>query len=86
MRRPATVWTKHISDQDKRVEFEKALMNSSLALSRFRDLLIEKLETLEQVQFTDDFFEKPNWEARQAKQIGRTQSYREMLELLSFLT
>jgi hypothetical protein len=84
-------WTKHIKpglDDDgksKKKSFEEAVRNSTLALSRLRDIIKSDMEETNRKRAREDSFETGDWAYKQAYMLGKESAHRRLLELLSFL-
>lgn len=85
MRSLATVWTKHLKDPQKKRDFEQAVRHSTLALGRFKQILQDELDSLENVSTSLDEFDSPSWAFKQAYRNGEKARIKKTLELLSFL-
>mgnify|MGYP006276020863 CR=1 FL=1 len=79
----ATVWTKTAKDSEKRKALEDAIRNSTTALGRLKDILIEddKILSNSQIMAPD---KDPSWALTQAHISGERLRIKKILDLLSF--
>ena len=79
-----TIWTQHLSDPEKRKEFEKLLLNSTLSLGRLYDIIEMMMNEIYTKEEREEAYQTPNWAYLQAHANGRLQAYGNMLRLLDF--
>lgn len=79
-------WVSHLSnqDQDSKANFESAVRNSTTALYRLKDILLEDLDAIERVENSEKQFEDPNWSHKQAFWNGQRSRLHSILSLLNF--
>lgn len=75
-------WTTNVKD-DAKAELEQLIRNSTTVLSRFRDIILERLEALERTEMSSDFFDKPNPTSRFEFNLGRKKELHDLLRLLT---
>lgn len=80
----STAWTKHLKDQERKANLEGAIRNSTAALTRLRDLLLEDDAALSNLQISQPDNDA-SWAFRQAHISGERSRIRKVLDLLSFL-
>lgn len=80
-----SIWFKHISDPDKKTDFEKLLRNSTLSLGRLREIIRELKEALHKTERSSSVYESPSWAFQQAHINGMLQAYSNIDQLLSFI-
>lgn len=78
-----TRWFRHLKPEDQE-NFKNAVLNSTTALSRLREILTEELDALDKIETTDAQFSTPNWENHQAYRNGQRSKLRSLLSLLNF--
>jgi len=76
-----SIWTKHLKDQEEKAQYEKSLRNAKWVLDDISKILKTLEEELDRVELNPKFYELPNWEYRQADNIG----YRRCLNLVKKL-
>jgi hypothetical protein len=80
-----TPWIRHLSHQDKdtKTNFEAAIRNSTVALSRLRQIIQEDLDSLDRAETSENQFEDPNWSHKQAYWNGQRSKLLSYLSLLN---
>ncbi len=76
-----SVWF-HGVDPEKKTEFEGAIRNSTVALSRLYSIMEMYLDELEQREFSEKSFECPEWANLQAFYLGQKKSIHKMMFLI----
>lgn len=76
-------WTKNLKTQDERDELLQRLKNSEV-LDRLRELIEEYEQNLDRSEISEQVFDKPNWDVRQAWKLGYRAHLNKMKELLTF--
>ena len=76
-----TDWSKHLSNDKDKLDFERYVYNSKRLLERIKEILTEKGEALERSEVNIKTYETPNWQYRQAHKNG----YRECLNTIKTL-
>lgn len=77
-------WTIHLRDPERKEKFEAAVLNSSVAIDRLRDILEARLEAIEAEEISDNFLKEWNLEQRFYKNLGRKAELKDLLRLLTF--
>jgi len=85
MKRIATKWTEHLADPEKRKDFEKLLRNSTITLSRLREIVRGLIQEQLRVERRSDVYDSPNWSHKQADTNGMLRAYNNIDLLLSFM-
>lgn len=80
----STAWSKHLKDKSKKSDLESAIRNSTVALSRLKDLLREEDAALSNLQISQPDNDA-SWAFKQAHVSGERLRIRKVLDLLSFL-
>ena len=78
------VWTKHIKDVEERTRFESNLRNNTLLLGRLRDILQDKLDSLDKEEVSSEDYDSPSWAFKQANRLGRKAEIKSLMDLLEF--
>lgn len=78
------IWTKHLK-QEKREDFEKLLRNSSIVLSRLKEILLEKEASLTTQEMSTECYKDSGWPYLQAHLNGRKAEIKELKALLDFI-
>ena len=76
------VWTKHLKSKDRREDFEKTVRNSTVALTRIRDIAIENIEVIDDQEMSEEGFDNPNWPVHEAYRLGQKKAHRYYRELM----
>lgn len=74
-------WTKGLSE-DRAENLEKLVRNSTIVLSRLKEIIEEDLR---QDKVTESDYDNPSWAYYQAHKNGKMEYARQMLSLLAFL-
>jgi hypothetical protein len=77
------VWTRHIRDPVKKADFEKVIRNSSLLLSRLKEILEEEKRSLDSQDASLESFSDPNWPYKQAFNLGQKARIEKLISLIS---
>jgi hypothetical protein len=77
-------WTKHLSDPQRKEDFEKTLRNSTLVLDRLKAILTEWEAQLAAEGSTKDQYSSPAWSHLQAHRNGERGTLKKVRELLDF--
>jgi hypothetical protein len=76
-------WLSHLhKDSKERAELEQTIRASTSALDRLRNILIEKVQ---EVENQNEDFSIPAWAEKQAYTLGQVRAYLNVIKLLSFL-
>ena len=84
MKQLATVWTSHIKDSEKKKGFEETVRNSTVALGRLKEILIEEDKALSNASLKSPNGD-PSWAFTQAHISGERNRIKKLLDLLSFM-
>ena len=79
----STAWTQKLAGE-KKADFEVIVRNSTLLLTRLKEILEEKENALLSLSSSVSDFEDPNWSHKQAYRNGTLTMLKEMKELLPF--
>lgn len=79
-----TAWTQQIKDQKAREDFAVIVRNSTLLLTRMKEIIEDRERQLNNSSFSDDDFKDPNWSHKLAKRIGRLAELKLMKDLIPF--
>lgn len=79
-----TVWFQDLSEDHKK-SFEDTLRNSTLVLTKLRQILISRLESIDSSELREDFYELPNLAERLAYNRGQKRNIQDQLNLLAFI-
>ena len=82
---PPVQWTSNIRDPKDKEEFLSLLSYNNRVLTRLKEILRDKEKELFNSQGTMSDFDDPAWSHKQAFRNGKLGTYREVLELLSFI-
>lgn len=78
-------WTKHVRDPEKKKDFEAAIRNSTLVLGRVRDIVRERIASINSAETKAEDYNTSGWAFRQAFRNGRKAELRDLEALLQFL-
>jgi hypothetical protein len=76
-------WTKHLDTQEDKDRFYQAVMSAKPVLSRLKDMIDEKLQSMNFQETSQTNYDKPNWQFWQAHQNGFRQcllSYSKLID------
>lgn len=80
------IWTAHLQNNpDAKADLEKAIRNSTAALSRLNEILKEKEDSLDRRELSITTYGSPSYPFEQAHQNGRRACLREIKDLFAFL-
>lgn len=77
------VWVQKISDPDKRKEFESLVRNSTTVLGRLLEIVDDRIAHLDNTVTTQNDFDTPNWDYRQAFRNGQRSAFKYIKDLLN---
>lgn len=80
----SSAWTQQIKDAEARKDFEVIVRNSTLLLTRLKEILEDRERQLNNTSFSIKDFEDPNWSHKQAHRLGRLGELKELKELIPF--
>ena len=69
--------------KDDREDHEKAIRNSTIALTALKGIIEAKHKHHSEVKL--EHYDTPSWMAKQAHLNGKAEAFREVLQILSFL-
>lgn len=78
----STRWTRGLPS-DRKENLEKLIRNSTIVLSRLKQMVEEDLVEMEKVPVSD--YEHPSWSHKQAHENGKREYARQLLSLFAFL-
>ena len=78
------VWTKHLSEAEREA-MEKSVRNSTIVLSRLREIIDEQLNGLDRMEESDEFYEKYDYHRHQPFVNGRRRALKDIRKLLDFI-
>jgi hypothetical protein len=84
MKQLATVWTAHVKEADKKKSFEDAVRNSTVALGRLKEILLEEDKALSNSSLKSPTGD-PSWAFTQAHISGERNRIKKILDLISFI-
>lgn len=77
----AKIWTDHLPDKDKKMEFEKYVRNCPQLLDRLLDIVSGFEARIDRVELGEDY-SSPSWAMVQADRIGQIKAYKQIKQLL----
>lgn len=78
-----TRWTR-TREGDAKTDFEKIVRNSTLLLTRLKEILEERERELNNKSFSEADFSDPNWSHKQAARLGRLAELKDLKNLIPF--
>lgn len=78
-----TKWTSHLSDQEKKVRFERQILSSSDVLARLYVILEEMETNLSRSELDPSVFKDPNWPYHQAYKNGKRAAIEDLKRLIN---
>lgn len=78
-----SAWTKHISDQSEKEQFQKQVLGSKVVLNRLQALLNELKEDADGLELNPKIYDIPNWEHRQADMNGYKRCLKQVSKLIN---
>lgn len=78
-------WIKHISDPQRREDFEKTLRNSTLIFTRQNEILDEWERVLLNEETKKDQYSFGSWQCLQAHRNGNREIIQKLRDLISFV-
>lgn len=79
----STAWTQHLSGKDKE-DFEVIVRNSTLLLTRLKEIIEESERALQSQSYSVKDFEDPNWSHKQAFRNGELARLSKLKALIPF--
>lgn len=80
----SSAWTQQIKDVEARKDFEVIVRNSTLLLTRLKEILEDRERQLTNSALTLEDFKDPNWSHRQAFRNGCLSELKKLKELIPF--
>ena len=77
-------WSKHLPAKERK-DFEAAVRHSTLVLGRFKEMIEDRIDNLEQAEASKTTYDNPAFAYWQAHVNGRKATLRELQQLLTFL-
>ena len=78
------VWTQHLRDEAAKQNFRDVLVNNSLILDRFLDILKQYEDEVSSKEIKEEHFEKPEFPTRQAYYLGRKAALKQVKDLFTW--
>jgi len=78
-----TAWTRNLSTQQEKDNFEKGLRSSKYILDRLSDILTEAENDLNSAEISAKNYDTPNWDFKQAHVNGQKSTLRTIKRLLN---
>jgi len=78
-----SVWTKHLKDPQDIERFKQTVQHSKVALDRLNEIMLEMEEMLDTSEQNAKIYEIPNWDYRQADNIGYRRALKHIRRLIS---
>lgn len=80
------MWTAHKSNYGaEKGELEQAIRNSTVALTRMLEIVEKKIQEVDDIEISDQFYNQEGWAYAQAYLNGKKHAYTDLKKLLSFL-
>lgn len=79
-----TRWIRQISDKEAKDNFEKLVRNSTLLLSRLKEIIEERERELHAKAFSESDFDSSSWSHKQAARLGRLAELKAFKDLIPF--
>lgn len=77
-------WTQQIRDPEARKDFEVIVRNSTLLLTRLKEIIEESEREVQKSSLTLDDFKDPNWSHKQAFKNGELTVLKKFKDLIPF--
>lgn len=77
-------WTRNKPTPETRKDFESIVRNSTLLLTRLKEIIEEREREINEKAFTEKDFDTPNWALRQASRTGRLGELKAFKDLIPF--
>lgn len=77
-------WTRDIADQKAREDFEAVVRNSTLLLTRLKQIIEEREKSLLNLGLSQEDFKDNNWSHKQAHRNGGLGELKRIKELIPF--
>lgn len=78
-------WFKHPTNTEEKKAFETTLRNSVMVLSRLKEIIVERQNSLLKQDISSDSFDNPNWDYKQAFRNGRYRELQDLKDLIKFI-
>lgn len=80
----AIEWTAHLANKaSEKQKFLETLAHSTIVVDRLRDIIQQKITSIDNTEFNTASYEDVNWCAKQSFLNGKRSTYRELLNLLT---
>lgn len=76
------MWSKHIRDPKKKIEFEKTIIASTTMRDRLLEILTEEEAQIDSSACSSKDFENPSWAYKQAFVLGEKAIIKKLRDLL----
>jgi hypothetical protein len=77
-----SVWTKHLTDDEQKQQFENSLQGSKAVLNRAIAILKEEEAQLTAAELSHKIYDTPNWSHKMAHDNGFKAALRTVIRLL----
>lgn len=77
-------WTKNLKSQKEKEDFEKLLLNNTILIRRFKEILTEMKQGLAKDELSKDAYTNNSWPYYQADIIGSKRQIRIIEDLFDF--
>lgn len=78
----STAWTQGLTGEAKS-NFESLVRNSTLLLSKLKEIIEDKERSLQALSLSADDFKDPNWSHKQAFRNGELSSLKKMKDIIT---
>jgi len=78
-------WTKHLTSEKDKEEFEDLLKRSSVLTRRIKEMLSSRLESLESKELSAKVYENASWPYLQADFNGSRRELKYLISLFDYL-
>lgn len=78
-------WTKHLTDPDRREDFEKTLRNNTLIFKRLTDIITEWEQVILSEDRSKTQYQSPAWSELQAHRNGNLETLKKLKDLISIV-
>lgn len=75
------IWTQHIKDPKKKLEFKKYVLNSNALLDRLEVMVDNYIDEIRRSEINEDY-SSPAWPQLQADRLGQLKSFAKIKRLL----
>lgn len=79
-----TRWINQIRDKEAKDNFEKLIRNSTLLLTRLKEIIEDRERELHAKAFSESDFDSNAWSHKQAARLGRLAELKALKDLIPF--